>query len=256
MNCELCLKYSQSKCKQQPTLSLGQQIPLHAWTKLATDICHFEGASYLLIMDYTSRFPVVHELSSMTGQHIAMHCKQAFSEYGWPENLISDNGPYYTAEAFTNMMKEYDVSHNTSFPHYPQSNGLAEKYVQIVRNLFHKAKEEEKDIFICLMIYCSIPLSSNLQSPMQILQNRSARSDLPMSNVTRHQLSLKPGQLRSKCKNEHLPSHDVHLGQHVMFQDSTNKWWFPATITSIWSEPRSYKITTKKVSHTERLNPI
>ena len=60
LNCELCLKYSQSKCKQQPTLSLGQEIPLHPWTKLATDICHFEGASYLLIVDYTSRFLAVY----------------------------------------------------------------------------------------------------------------------------------------------------------------------------------------------------
>ena len=105
LNSELCLKYSQSKCKQQPILSLGQEIPLHAWTKLATDIFHFEGASYLLIVYYTSRFLVVHKLSSMTGQHIATHCKQVFSEYGWPETLISDNGPCYIAEAFTNMMQ-------------------------------------------------------------------------------------------------------------------------------------------------------
>ena len=49
-----------------------------------------------------------------------------------------------TAEAFTNMMQEYGVNHITSSPHYPQSNGLAEKYVQIVKNLFHKAKEKEK----------------------------------------------------------------------------------------------------------------
>ena len=48
LNCELCLKYSQSKYKQQPTLSLGKETPLHAWTKLAMDIFHFEGASYLL----------------------------------------------------------------------------------------------------------------------------------------------------------------------------------------------------------------
>ena len=31
----------------------------------------FGGASYLLIVDYTSRFPVVSKLSSMTGQHVA-----------------------------------------------------------------------------------------------------------------------------------------------------------------------------------------
>ena len=59
LNCELCLKYSQSKCNQKPTMSLGQQIPLHPWTKLAMDLFHFEGASCLLIVDYTSRFLVV-----------------------------------------------------------------------------------------------------------------------------------------------------------------------------------------------------
>ena len=46
LNCKLCLKYSHSKCKQEPSLSLGQEVPLYPWTKLATDIFHFEGASY------------------------------------------------------------------------------------------------------------------------------------------------------------------------------------------------------------------
>ena len=78
----------------------------------------------------------------MTGQHIASHFKVTCSEYGWPETLISDNGPCYTSEVFTNLMKEYNANHITSSPHYPQSNGLAEKYVQLVKNLFYKVKEE------------------------------------------------------------------------------------------------------------------
>ena len=45
LNCQLCLKYSQSKCKQPPHMSMGQEIPIHPWTKLATDIFHFEGES-------------------------------------------------------------------------------------------------------------------------------------------------------------------------------------------------------------------
>ena len=71
LNCELCLKYSHSKHKQKPSTSLGEEIPVHPWTKLATNIFHFESASYLLIVDYTSRFPVVHKLSLMTGLHVA-----------------------------------------------------------------------------------------------------------------------------------------------------------------------------------------
>ena len=107
----------------------GTEDSITLWTKLGTDLFHFEGASYLLIVDYTSRFLVVHKLSSMTGQHVANQCKQIFSEIGWSETLISDNGPCYTADAFTSVMNTYHVNHITSSPHYPQSNGLAGKYV-------------------------------------------------------------------------------------------------------------------------------
>ena len=41
LNCERCLKYSHSKCKQKPSTSLGQEIPVHPCSKLATDIFHF-----------------------------------------------------------------------------------------------------------------------------------------------------------------------------------------------------------------------
>ena len=97
----------------------------------------------------------------MTGQHVANHCKQVFSEYGWPETLISDNGPCYTADAFTSVMNAYPVNHITNSPHYPLSHGLAEKYVQIVKSLFYKAKEEGKDLITCLMIYHNIPISGS-----------------------------------------------------------------------------------------------
>ena len=76
----------------------------------------------------------------MSAQHITKHFKSIFSEYGWPDTLVSDNGPCYAAEAFSNLMKEYAVNHITSSPHYTQSNGLAEKFIQIVKNLFHKVK--------------------------------------------------------------------------------------------------------------------
>ena len=120
------------------------------------------------------------QVSLMTGLHIANHCKQIFSVYGLPETLISDNGPCYTSQAFTSVLQYYGVNHITSSLHYPQSNGLAEKYVQIVKGLFYKAKEEGKDFFKCLMIYHNTPLTGSMQSPMQILQGKNARSDLPM----------------------------------------------------------------------------
>ena len=46
--------------------------------------------------------------------------------------------------------------------------------------------------------------------------------------------------------NEHLPLHDLHIDQDVMFQDTTSKRWFPTTVTSLCLQPRSYMITTKE----------
>ena len=141
---EVCLRYSHSKCKQEPNLSLGPEVPLYPWTKLATDIFHFEGASYLLVVDYTSRFQIVCKLMSMTGQHIASQCKLIFSKYGWPESFISDNEPCYTAEVLPNLMREYSVNHITRSPHYPQSNemGLLKNMSRLSRTCFIRLKKK------------------------------------------------------------------------------------------------------------------
>ena len=191
-------------------MSLGQEVPIHQWTNVATDIFHFKNDSYLLIVNYSRRFPIVHKLTSTMPQQVASHMKLIFSEYGWPETIISDNGPCYSGEAFTKLMSDYSVNHITSSPHYPQSKGLAEKYVQIVKNLFYKAKEEGTDLGKSLMIYRNTQLSHKLQSPMQILQSRAARTRPLMSSVARIQQGLDSEQLRVNNKNVHLPAHDSY----------------------------------------------
>ena len=44
-----------------------------------------------------------------------------------------------------------------------------------------------------------------------------------MSDAARKQLGLQPEKLRTVYKNEHLPSHDLHIEQDVMYQDATSK---------------------------------
>ena len=219
-------------------MSLGQEVLIYPWTKITTDIFHFENEYYLLLVDYTSRFPIVHKLTSMMAQQVTSHMKLIFSENGWPETIVSDNGPCYSAESFTKLITEYSVSHITSFPHYLQSNRLAEKYVQIVKNLFYKTKEEGTDLYKSLMIYRNTPLSHKLKSPMQILKSRTARTQLPMSNAARRQQGLGSEQLRVTNKNEHLPTHDYHIEQSVMYLNPINKRWYSARIRGLCQEPK------------------
>ena len=246
LNCQLCLKHSQAKHKLKPTPSLGQEIPAVPWTKLASDIFHFQNDSYLLIVDFTSRFPIVCKLKSMTAKHVASHFSEVFGEYGWPDTLLTDNGPCYASHEFKQLMLDMSVNHITSSPHYPQSNGLAEKYVQIVKNLFIKAHEEGANYQKTLMIYRNTPLDGSLLSPMQILQGRAARSGLPMSYAAKVKFGLANGQpasLRPE-KNERAPTHDYKLNQDLMYLDPVSKKWFPATIVCLMDAKRSYLIKT------------
>ena len=63
-----------------------------------------------------------------------------------------------------------------------------------------------------------------------------------MSNAAKQQLGLKS----EKFRNAHFPSHDLHIGQEVMYQNATSKWWYPATITSLSEQPRCYNLTTRE----------
>ena len=68
---------------------------------------------------------------------------------------------------------------------------------------------------------------------MHILQCRSSTSDLPMSNDDRKQLGIQTEVISNIDKYQQLPTHDLHVGQHVMYQDSTSKQWYPALIKSV-----------------------
>ena len=67
------------------------------------------------------------------------------------------------------------------------------------------------------------PLTGSLQSPMQSLPDRSARSDLPMYNTAMKQLGIQPEVIWNIDKDEVLPTHDLHVGQSFMYQDSVTK---------------------------------
>ena len=123
--------------------------------------------------------------------------------------------------------------------------GWQKKFVQIVKNLFYKVKDEGTDIYKCLMIYDNTLIESTSKSPMQMLQQRSARSQLPMSNAACRQLGIAAEQITAN-KNQHLPSYDLHIGQEVIYQDSVTKGWFPTTIKAWCPEPRSYQILIMK----------
>lgn len=98
--------------------------------------------------------------------------------HGIPDTVVSDNGPPYSSSEFKIFAESWGFTHTTTSPHYPQSNGLAEKYVQISKRILDKAKAENKDPYLSLLEYRKAPVD-NLKSPAQLLMSRRLRSILP-----------------------------------------------------------------------------
>lgn len=104
----------------------------------------------------------------------------------------SDSGSRYISVEFQNFVKTLNFEHSASSPYHQRSNGLAEKYVNIVQNVLDKAKADEKDQFIALLDYRNTPIH-DVSSPAQLLMNRRLREELP---ATQKQLIPKVPNIR------------------------------------------------------------
>ena len=92
-----------------------------------------DGADYLLIVDYYSRFIEFCRLPNTSSSMVIIHTKSNFARHGIPKSVRSDNGPQFSAMEYSKFAEEWSFAHITSNPYHPQSNGLAEKSVQIIK---------------------------------------------------------------------------------------------------------------------------
>ena len=78
------------------------------------------------------------------------------------------------------------------------SNGLAEIYVKIVKQILTKSKAENKDPYLSILNYRYTPID-DLGSPAQLLMNKRLRSSLSIT-----QTLLKPKVIDRKRVYERL----------------------------------------------------
>lgn len=169
--CSHCTKYSNPR--KEPMMP--STLPDYPWQKIATDLCTLNGHTYIVAVDYFSRYPEVVKLASTTSQNIIIMLKTVFARYGIPEEVVSDNGPQYTSQEFGDFAKKYNFKHTTSSPYYPQSNGQAERAIQTVKKLLKEAMEPH----LSLLVYHSTPLPWCGISPAELLLGRQIHSNLP-----------------------------------------------------------------------------
>ena len=170
--CNVCIK--QSAVKHQPCHD--NPLPSGPWVEIASDVMEYKDKLYCVIADYYSKWIEAVPIGTQSSAGIIGAMRQVFSTLGVPKKLRSDNGPGYRSSEFRKFASDYGFEHVTSSPRYPQSNGLAERAVGIVKRLFRKCSDHD----LCMMSYRTTPLTSGF-SPSELMFGRTLRSPLGLS---------------------------------------------------------------------------
>ena len=167
------------ECQKSATLSkeplIKPPLPSYPWEKVASDLFELNKTTYLLVVDYFSRFLEIQKLTSTTSANVITVLKSIFARHGIPATLVTDNGPQFISNEMNQFSSTYRFRHVTSSPHYHQSNGQAERAVKTVKALLTKST----DLYLALLSYRATPLPWCGLSPAQLLMGRIIRTDVP-----------------------------------------------------------------------------
>lgn len=242
-NCRACRTFGKANTKEKITQHTMPELPFQ---KIGADVCEVEGKNYTVIVDYFSKWIEVKQINSKTAAIIIKVMKTTFATHGIPERLIADNMPFASAE-FREFAKSWNFEINTSSPRNPQSNGMAEKAVHIVKQMIKKCKHDKKDMDLALLAYRNTPVAGLPYSPAQLLINRQQRTNLPITTVLLEPRipkqayeKLKEKQSKVKARYDRTAREKQHFekGQKMYIRNKDR--WEAGKIVSEHDAPQSY----------------
>ncbi|GFO25113.1 Pol polyprotein [Plakobranchus ocellatus] len=245
--CTHCLEKSPT---QQKEPLMTSELPDRPFQKVAVDICELNHETYLISVDYYSRYIDINKLSNITSNTVINKMKMNFSQHGIPETVISDNGRQFTSQEFKTFATVWNFHHITSSPHYPQANGEAERAVQTAKKIL-----QQTDQHLALLTYRATPIPSLGKSSAELAFGRRLRTRLPMipklllSNGMNHkQLKYKDERAKVSQKryfDQHShPQPSLHPGDPVLIKLDGEKGWKQPGVIMNECAPRSYNVQT------------
>ncbi|CAH2091003.1 unnamed protein product [Euphydryas editha] len=247
--CRTCEKFRSANVHEP---MLPHKIPKYRYYKVGMDIMEYAGKSYLIIIDYLSHWLEIRPLNNKNSKSVIDSMQEVFTRFGYPVEIIADNNPFKSFDCLE-YYKCKDINLITSSPYYPRSNGLAEKAVNISKNIIKKALEDGRDYRDYLMCYNNSPLSGLSVSPSQILNSRNVRSNVPscmsylepriVTNI--HKLLSLKQSVTKAYHDKSAKKNEVRYkpGDKIVYCTEKDKVWRKGVVVKKCKEPRSYLIS-------------
>ena len=197
---------------------------------------------FLIVADVFSKYFLVRKLANSTSAAVCAEIATIVTELGLPHIIRSDNGPCYNSKEFKQLLQRYNITHHTSSPHHPRSNGFVERMVGVAKKLMDKAGSKR---ISGLYEYRVTPQSGSIASPLQLITQRTPREkDLPQlpSTLGAQEMYETRQELITRQPNKPERNYiELTPGMAVWVQHRQNTSWEPATVVS-QSSSNSYWI--------------
>ena len=122
---------------------------------------------------------------------------------GIPNQIVTDNGPQFTATEFEQFCKNNGIHHTFTTPYHPNSIREAERFVQTFKNTMQKEKGEmQLNLSKFLLRYRITPHTATGKSPAEHIFGRQIKIRLDLLHPTeiKQKLPMQKDQLTSPNK--------------------------------------------------------
>ena len=230
--CIICQEHG----KSQSIIGITQELPPFTWHTLATDIFYWKRMDFLIVADVFSKYFLVRKLANSTSAAVCAEIATIVTELGLPHIIRSDNGPCYNSKEFQQLLQHYNITHHTSSPHHPRSNGFVERMVGVTKKLMDKVGSKGKPWISGLYKYRVTPQSGSIASPLQLITQCTPREkDLPQlpSTLGAQEMYETCQELIRRQPNKPERNYiELTPGMAVWDQHRQNTSWEPATVVS------------------------
>lgn len=217
-------------------------IPDKPWSRIHIDYAGpVDGVFFLVVVDPYTKWPEVYATKTTTTRTTIKLLTQTFATFGVPETIVSDNGTQFTSYEFKNFCENQGIHHVRTAPFHPQSNGLAERFVDTLKRTLRKIRSGgdtlEEALQTFLQVYRSTPTADlGEKSPAEIMFGRPVRTVssmlLPQHNRTSAAQPKADEQNKRFNKKHGAISRQFVPGDAVYAQvHQANSWkWQAATV--------------------------
>ncbi|KAL5517154.1 hypothetical protein EMCRGX_G002638 [Ephydatia muelleri] len=210
--------------------------PAKPWQRIHVDFAGpVEKRMLMVVVDAHSKWPEVIEMTSTTSELTIQALRGLFAVHGLPDQLVSDNGPQFVSKEFQRFMKENGVQHTRCAPYHPSSNGLAERFVQTLKNALRRTKDIGRTfqhrLAGFLLAYRTTPHATTNVAPCELLMNRKIRTRLDLLHPDIESRVARNVSRQKAMHDLHAKAREFLVGQRVMLRNLRDgPKWVPGVV--------------------------